>query len=184
MESPPPVHPCLCCSLIFSCSLFLSVNAHKPLGTVYKKFIGSYRRVESLMLNAGSVVPPPHPPSVRHATTRSSCVCRSKGGARRKSVIYLYTLLIGEFKCGNSCFCLEVLHRNYGSAWSRMLIYFLIFPGSEIVIADGAQRPTRNHEELHVFVLPVPPRVREVNKKETHKKKKLSGEGVTIVCQV
>lgn len=170
MESPPPVHPRLCCSLIFSCSLFLSVNAHKPLGTVYKKFISSYRRVESLMLNVGSVVSP----LVRHATARSSCVCQSKGRARRKSVIYLYTILIGEFKCGNSCFCLEVLHCNYGSAWSRMLIYFLIFPGSETVIADGAQRPARNHEELHVFVLPVPPRVRKVNKNETHKKKKLS----------
>lgn len=177
MESPPPIHPCLCCSLISPCSLFLSVNAHKPLGTVYKKFIGSYGRVESLMLNVGSVAPPPPPPlPIRHATTRSSRACRSKGGAGRKSVIYLYTLLIGEFKCGNSCFCLEVLHRNYGSAWSRMLIYFLIFPGSEIVIADGAQRPARNHEELHVFVLPVPPRVREVNKNETHKKEKPSGK--------
>lgn len=43
MEPPLPHIPVSVAHLFFSCSLSLSLtlNAHKPLRTVYKKFIGS-----------------------------------------------------------------------------------------------------------------------------------------------
>lgn len=53
--SLPPPHVCLFCSLnLFLLPLSLSLNVYEPLGTVHKKFIGSLRRVASLMLDVGS----------------------------------------------------------------------------------------------------------------------------------
>lgn len=77
---------------------------------------------------------------------------------------HYYTLLICEFKCGCLCFCLEMLHHDCGTAWSRTLIYFLIFPGLKVIIAGGTHWPARNHEKLQAVVLAVPPQVKEVNR--------------------
>lgn len=63
-HSSPPLS-----SFLFSLSLPLSLNVYEPLGTVYKKFIGSLRRGASLMLN---VETPPTTTTTAAAATTSS----------------------------------------------------------------------------------------------------------------
>lgn len=63
MGPPMPV------SAAHSVFLALSHNVYEPLGTVYKKFIGSVGRVADLMLNVGSFFS-----LLCRDTTRSSCV--------------------------------------------------------------------------------------------------------------
>ncbi len=67
-EWDPPL-PTMPVSAAHSVFLALSLNVYEPLGTVYKKFIGSVGRVAGLMLNVGSFFS-----LLSHDTTRFSCV--------------------------------------------------------------------------------------------------------------
>lgn len=169
----PNSQPSIPVSVAHSVFPALSLNVYEPLGTVYKKFIGSLRRVASLMLNVFS---PSYAmiPTVSHAFERTGLPLREQRWHEREGeeslVNHYYTLLICNFKCGCLCFSLEMLHHDCGTAWSRMLIYFLIFPGLEIIIAGSARWPAREQEKLQAVVLAVPPWVKEANRNKPEKK--------------
>lgn len=114
-----------------SLSMFMNLR-----GTVYKKFMGSVGRIASLMLNAGSfffLSPDVMTPPVSHVFEQNELLQWKQRWCKWEREVSLvnhyYTLLIYESKCRCQCFSVEMHHRDCGTAWSRMLIYFLILPG-------------------------------------------------------
>lgn len=127
----------------------------------------------------GWVCPAPPPPC--HDATCLSCVSahvllhREQGRVKNKTEITSrgsrispnhYASLICKFKRGWYRFSVEMLLCDCGTAWSGMLIYFLILPGLEMIIAGSAHRLARKHEKLQTVVLAVAPRGQEVNRNE------------------
>lgn len=68
-----------------------------------------------------------------------------------------------------------MLRHDCGTAWSGMLIYFLIFPGLNIVIAGNTPRLARSHKKLQTVVLAVAPRVKEVTGDNPKKGNRITG---------
>lgn len=103
---------------------------------------------------------------------------------RESLVNHYYTLLICKFKCGLPVLLsLEMLHHDCGTARRRMLIYCLIFPGLEIIIAGSMHWSARNHKKLQAVVLTVPPWVKEVNRNNPKNTTPNYCGGVGVVCK-
>ena len=165
---PPLPHCAPSLPLTHTFPLSLSQCLWTSGGTVYKKFMGSVGRIASLMLNAGSFFfffPDVMTPPVSHVFEQNELLQWKQRWCKREREVLLvnhyYTLLIYECKCRCQCYSVETLLPDCGTAWSRMLIYFLILPGLKTIIAGSAHRPARKPQEAmsHSF-LPVPPWVK------------------------